>query len=459
MARSSFGAMCKISSGVVFYPPSARLWRIGGNWYNLAPFLERHPGGAEVVRLARARFEDSTYAFEAHHHNYRRARTVLARYRVSPPAGTQHSSCAAGAPLLADDDAFYSVLRRRLTQHLRSVACPRGGPTNECVWLFWGVVVAYVLAWGVMFATGTLVAAFVFGGVSALLGAFGHNWVHQPDYRLWSYVALDTVGFSSTGWLREHVLQHHMYTNTPWDNHFRGTEPFIVTDPTVERCFVQRHVTPVLHPLLLTLGLYANYGTHLVDMLRGREEWRLSKAILPFHVGLVMCRWGLVRGGGLTYAWGAVLGLWYFTLALMNHNAEHALDVDARNAARDWGEAQLRSSTDWHAHLPFRSAWIYLWLNYHTVHHLFPRLDFSHHPAAQAILVRTCREMGVAYCATASPWTIYCEMIVSFSRPRSFAKEFFVYGANDTVRNKATHVTDEARRSAADGVIAGTDHS
>ena len=26
---------------------------------------------------------------------------------------------------------------------------------------------------------------------------------------------------------------------------------------------------------------------------------------------------------------------------------------------------------------------MYLWLNYHTVHHLFPRIDFSHHPAIQ----------------------------------------------------------------------------
>ena len=30
-----------------------------------------------------------------------------------------------------------------------------------------------------------------------------------------------------------------MYTNTPWDNHFRGTDPFLVTDPTVERNLLQ----------------------------------------------------------------------------------------------------------------------------------------------------------------------------------------------------------------------------
>lgn len=104
------------------------------------------------------------------------------------------------------------------------------------------------------------------------------------------------------------------------------------------------------------------------------------------------------------------------------------MDVDARNGARDWGEAQLVSCADWSVGLPFRRAWIYLWLNYHTVHHLFPRLDFSHHYHAQQILMRTCAEMGVKYVAADSPWTIYKEMIHSFKHPRSLYKEIMVYG-------------------------------
>ena len=35
------------SSGVPFFPPSSRYWRIGGEWYDLEPFLDKHPGGAQ----------------------------------------------------------------------------------------------------------------------------------------------------------------------------------------------------------------------------------------------------------------------------------------------------------------------------------------------------------------------------------------------------------------------------
>ena len=45
--------------------------------------------------------------------------------------------------------------------------------------------------------------------------------------------------------------------------------------------------------------------------------------------------------------------------------------------------------------LPFESSWRYLWLNYHTVHHLFPKLDFSHHYHAQRIVMQTAAEFGI----------------------------------------------------------------
>jgi cytochrome b involved in lipid metabolism len=70
------------SSGVPFFPPSDKYWRIGGKWYDLTPFLDMHPGGKEVLLLCRDRFEDCTYVFESHHHNYHRARAVIRKFEV-----------------------------------------------------------------------------------------------------------------------------------------------------------------------------------------------------------------------------------------------------------------------------------------------------------------------------------------------------------------------------------------
>ena len=81
-------AKAKWSSGCVFYPSSDKFWRIGGNWYdfdNITKVAAKpfdHPGGQKIIHLARDRFEDATYAFEAHHHEYQRVRAIIRKYQV-----------------------------------------------------------------------------------------------------------------------------------------------------------------------------------------------------------------------------------------------------------------------------------------------------------------------------------------------------------------------------------------
>jgi cytochrome b involved in lipid metabolism len=207
----------RLSSGVAFYPPSDRYWRIGGKWYDFEDFLHVHPGGPDVLRMARDRFEDATFVFESHHPDYRRARAVIRKYEVdslvvrassssAPPAGAK--TAAAATPRLLDDDAFYSVMRRRVARHLRSVGSPGGGPTAQCVALFWTSFASWSCCYLWLLRTGSPIAAACLGFAAAWLGAFGHNWVHQPKYRLWARLSLDAVGFSSDAWFREHNLQH-----------------------------------------------------------------------------------------------------------------------------------------------------------------------------------------------------------------------------------------------------------
>jgi len=435
------------SSGVPFYPPSTKYWRIGGKWYDFARFLDLHPGGKRILTLCRDRFEDCTFVFESHHPNYKRARAVIRKYEVSgdeatkadqvarrcrPPrksGSTAHHDAALDAlrsPELLDDSSFYSELRRKVALYLKRKGHPSGGPTFECKALFWTCFVLWASLWIALYRTGYLSVAVAVGVVSSWLGAFGHNWIHQPKYKLWAYLSLDTIGFSSDGWFREHILQHHMYTNTPWDNHFKGTDPFLITDPTVERSWFQSRIAPFLNPIVLTFGLHGNYAFWASECAAGRERFTLWRLCLPLQIALMVQGWGFARGMLLCYIAHGVIGIYYFTMALMNHNAAHTMDVSARNNAADWGQAQLQSSADWGVQMPFLSAGIYLWLNYHTVHHLFPRVDMSHHPHIQQILMDTCKKFGVQYVA-GDVSKLYLEMVESFRTPRSLMQEIIVY--------------------------------
>ena len=87
--------------------------------------------------------------------------------------------------------------------------------------------------------------------------------------------------------------------------------------------------------------MWGNYIAHTVALLKGEEPLHWGKILLHIEVGIMVHRWGWTWGIALLYTMYGLLGLYYFTLALMNHNAEHCSDVKMRNKARDWGEGLM----------------------------------------------------------------------------------------------------------------------
>jgi len=196
-----------------------------------------------------------------------------------------------------------------------------------------------------------------------------------------------------------------------------GTEPFLVVNPGNERWWVQQYIFPALTPLLIFFGVWANNIAHTVDLVKGHENISIGKLFLPLQIYIMVQGWG-VRGFGLMVVGLGFCSVWYFTIALMNHNTEHCWDLQAKHEATDWGHAQLNASADLEPGLSFFASWKYLWLNYHTIHHLFPHTDMSKHPGMQGVLMRTLQEFPEVKYEVAPFTTLYKEMIETFSRPR-----------------------------------------
>jgi len=160
-------------------------------------------------------------------------------------------------------------------------------------------------------------------------------------------------------------------------------------------------------------------------MLLGNEKIQAGKLIFPALVYMYYRQegiWGLV----LFFINTAATGIYYFTMALMNHNSEKTLNVTRRNSTDDWGVAQICSCADWAVQTKFLPSILYLWLNYHCVHHLFPLTDFSHHRAIQIILMECCLKHKVEYEA-GDFFQIYKEMVNGFSSPKSLWMEINAY--------------------------------
>ena len=304
---------------------------------------------------------------------------------------------------------FHAELRAELARAMRGAPYgPNRGacaPSTRCA--AWAAC-----WWGGMWRAASLPAALAVGVLSTWLGAFGHNFVHQPRYFAHARVALDAVGLSATVWRREHVLQHHIYTNTEEDNHWSGTEPFLVVDPRKARSALQRHVFPALAPAILAFGVLGNYAARVAAVAKREESLSAGEVVLPTQLLLLALRHGLGRALALVFVQTSVTGVWYFSLALTNHNA--ASCAGRESARLGWAHRQVRTCADWDTECSFpRSVFLWLGLNHHTLHHLFPTLDFCHHRRAQRVLERVCRRHGVAY-RRATFLQLYAESLRTF---------------------------------------------
>ena len=127
--------------------------------------------------------------------------------------------------------------------------------------------------------------------------------------------------------------------------------------------------------------------------------------------------------------------VWYFTIALLNHNTEQCLNIRAKNNAVDWGHAQLLSSTDIDVGSTFYGSIRYLWLNFHTVHHLLPHTDMSKHPGLQRVLLETLKDFPDVKYDVRGFGELYSEMIHSLATPLSLGEEIHLYPGRHHAHN------------------------
>lgn len=84
-----------------------------------------------------------------------------------------------------------------------------------------------------------------------------------------------------------------MYTQTAWDNHLHGSDPFLPTNPTKERTFFEKYIFAYIHSFFLTFGPIVNWIATTGHILKGTERFDPARLILPLQVLLVVYRWGL----------------------------------------------------------------------------------------------------------------------------------------------------------------------
>ena len=331
---------------------------IHGVLYDATRLQEIHPGGRAWIALCRG--TDATALYETMHIDGRKARAMLATL-------PSH-----GAYVRGECDWDFSSHRRlkRVVLERFPNRASRGPPAaaQSRFWLWVGVV---LLAEGAMHLAAPMGSegwwrACLAGGISnAVLGGYGHNYLHHLDARA---LALDWAGLSAKEWVLEHVASHHPYPNTQYDHDSISMLPVV------------HWSTPTWHNVLIYPVFAIGVVVSAVQGLVGHRFRRRIHADLPGWMALgpwlfvgrmaaVCSTRGVVEGLTTLFTSCAVASSYFAFLAHLNHAHQPA-------PTRDFVRHQLGSTRD--LTTPTLLPELALGLDRQTMHHLLPTLDHAH---------------------------------------------------------------------------------
>jgi fatty acid desaturase/cytochrome b involved in lipid metabolism len=394
---------------------------IGNQVYDITKWLDRHPGGKEVLLLCAGR--DISDLFITYHPFTDRAAEVLGKYKIGEVSTTEF-------PQFAPDRGFYQECRQQVGEYFRKNKLdhkdPRPGLWRLAVFLSLAALMFVVLAQGQAWSWPVRIAAALLFGVCQAMPLLHtmHDASHlsigssPKGWRLLGRLCMDWfAGASIYSWYNQHTIGHHVYTNV------HGADP----DLPVKETGDIRRVTPfqtgsplyrfqhiylmVLYGLLgLKFRVQDVTGT-ILDGTNGTIRVNQQSAHDLFMQLVTKCVWVVWRILVPLYVFQCShFDYWttFFIAELMtgyylafnfqvSHVSPQAVWPDVKFPLSDeWAVNQLHTSIDYH-HGNWLICFLSGALNYQSVHHLFPSVSQYHYPAIAPIVQRVCAKYGVRY--------------------------------------------------------------
>jgi len=408
-------------------------WLIHGEYYDMRPFIERHPGGETFILLGKGK--NCTELFESVHclskinvHN------ILAKYKVERPEGIPKEE----ELYTWKEDGFYRTVVKRVREKFNIDSKDKKPTYFKANFTYWFKTISLITLWFacVYYAlfSGSLIAAAIAGCIIEMLGfCIMHDGSHGALFKQgWKNIFLMSIWnlwmfWCPWIWLRHHTYAHHSFTGV------HSRDPDINNSKALirkhEKTKWKKFYTTQGKHFILFLMLFPNqhFGQsiqYFVTMLRYSSGAKRSRIFglpleylpkfwqrISFVVFLVsffahfVAPFFLVPGGKFAaflviFVYWACLGTSYFMNVAPNHETIETHETMQNKEDMDWGAQQVLSSAN---HSGSGNLWstlvTHLWggMNFQIEHHLFPGVCHVHYPEISKIVQKTANEFGVKY--------------------------------------------------------------
>jgi len=394
---------------------SESVWLIHGKLYDLNSWAAHHPGGAHALDLGRNR--DCTGLFESYHVFLDRdvLEKMLQRFEIKPDR-VHSSSAYLKATLSMTDFAcpFHEDVKKFARQHFKDKS-HKMKPWWACML---SIIFILEIAATVFHLKGSLAALWLLPLLSWLLaGNLSHDGSHfavssHPWLNKLVCNSALPLFFGPTAWYIQHVVQHHLYTNTEDDVDLYHFLPVVRTTRLTK--FKERFKyqvclgfllmpTATAHllfvgPLELLSGATDARGVKRYEQCQNLGDFVARKRCDILAEFLVMSLWvaANIYAHGMWVGWGRMIVSWTVSsyLFLILTQGAHLHRDCQEHHDQSWAKRQVNSAI---AFQPESYLWLFLsgGLNMQSLHHVLPGVASCHYRDMWPGFRAVCEKHGV----------------------------------------------------------------
>lgn len=405
---------------------------IDGLVYDVTEFIDRHPGGRELILYAVGR--DATDLFKSYHPFTALPRKILKKYRIGSLTTFEH-------PIYRPDSGFYKEACDAVKAYFEETKLNSKGPLAMFFRMFPAYVVFFTTFYTVYCAENIpfalrMALAIVMGMAQGMPLT---GWMHDASHAAignseswwWAIgrLSLDYVsGSSMLSWRNQHVLGHHVYTNV------MGADPDLpvslsndprrlLTEQAWAKIYQWQHI--YLPPLYGILGIksrtqdftevYKNLtnGPIRVNPISAQDYIRLISSKCGWAFYRMVIPWVFFRAlsvsemVALFFVTEFTTGYWLafnFQVSHISSEAEFLFaDTKKRSDGKcpavfedEWSHSQIKTTIDY-GHMDPVATYLSGALNYQTIHHLFPTVSQYHYPQITPIVMKIADKHGLKF--------------------------------------------------------------
>ena len=386
------------------------MWAINGNYYDLTDFIDKHPGGKEILLKTKDE-DDITALFESYHafSNKEYINSVLEKYKVRPKPNS-----------ILYDFTHYNNLCNIIKNN--TIYKSRHAIKSTPFWLLIVIcsILAYCTSFYYMIYAENYLTQCILGALSGFfINSIGFNVMHDGSHygisiypninnslsKIWNNIML----LNHNMWFYHHVYNHHSFTSIekkdPDIYHFypfmtklhnnHKFKPLI----SIVRKFQEYFATPIL--LFFPGQFVGQIIGYALSTFKSKIFTIKIKGSKTFYdnVDLITIFCMLY----LFYHVSLLPLILYFMAQNFFYHINVVLDHDMYDTAitnhyngNDWLKIQVSNSGNF---INKNLLWSYMFggINYQIEHHLFPNMSNVHYPKIAPIVKKYCNDHNIPY--------------------------------------------------------------